>query len=162
MKTILLLGGYGFLGTNVMKYVDTHLADQYRFIVFDKMDHHMGGVTFTNIVKTYAGDFSDSMLLKRIFRENQIDIIIHSLSTTVPIESANARYDVHVNAIAPGVVADVISDIDKYDDLYLKGAVGKRYILPEEIAEIATYLMSDASKCVSGEIIPCNQSNHLK
>lgn len=73
-----------------------------------------------------------------------------------------ATRGVHVNAIAPGVVADVISDIDKYDDLYLKGAVGKRYILPEEIAEIATYLMSDASKCVSGEIIPCNQSNHLK
>lgn len=73
-----------------------------------------------------------------------------------------ATRGVHVNAIAPGVVADVISDTNKYDDLYLKGAVGKRFIIPEEIAEVATYLMSDASKCVSGEIIPCNQCNHLK
>ncbi len=73
-----------------------------------------------------------------------------------------ATRGVHVNAIAPGVVADVIHDIDKYDDLYLKGAVGKRFILPQEIAEVAAFLMSDASRCVSGEIIPCNQCNHLK
>ena len=69
---------------------------------------------------------------------------------------------VHVNAIAPGVVADVKNDNEKYNDLYLKGAVGKRFILPEEIAQTALWLMSDESKCVSGEIIPCNQANHLK
>lgn len=69
---------------------------------------------------------------------------------------------VHVNAIAPGVVADVINDKEKYNDLYLKGAVGKRFILPQEIAQTALWLMSDESRCVSGEIIPCNQANHLK
>ena len=69
---------------------------------------------------------------------------------------------IHVNAIAPGVVANVVDNPEKYDDLYLKGSVGKRFILPEEIAEVATFLMSDASKCVSGEIIPCNQANHYK
>lgn len=119
MKTILLLGGYGFLGTNVMKYVDTHLADQYRFIVFDKMDHHMGGVTFTNIVKTYAGDFSDSMLLKRVFRENQIDIIIHSLSTTVPVDSANARYDVESNLLPTLDVLALMVEYHVYNIVYL-------------------------------------------
>ena len=35
MKHILLLGGYGFIGTNIIKYVDNHLKDKYRFIVFD-------------------------------------------------------------------------------------------------------------------------------
>lgn len=27
MKHILLLGGYGFIGTNIIKYVDNHLKD---------------------------------------------------------------------------------------------------------------------------------------
>lgn len=34
MKHILLLGGYGFIGTNIyFKYVDNHLKDKYRFNV---------------------------------------------------------------------------------------------------------------------------------
>lgn len=69
---------------------------------------------------------------------------------------------VHINAIAPGVVADVINKPNKYDDLYLKSSVSQRYILPQEIAETAVWLMSDASTCISGEIIPCNSANHLK
>ena len=73
-----------------------------------------------------------------------------------------ATMGVHINAIAPGVVADVLADPKKMEDLYLKGAAGKRFILPQEIVETALWLMSDASKCVSGEIIPCNQCNHLK
>ena len=73
-----------------------------------------------------------------------------------------ATKGIHCNAIAPGVTADVVNHPDMYNDAYLKGAVGKRYILPEELAEVAVFLMSDASKCISGEIIPCNQANHYK
>ncbi|MBQ7381990.1 MAG: SDR family oxidoreductase [Paludibacteraceae bacterium] len=73
-----------------------------------------------------------------------------------------ALQGVHINGIAPGVTADTKGHPEKYDDLYLKGAVGKRYIVPEELAEVAVFLMSNASKCVSGEIIPCNQANHYK
>lgn len=69
---------------------------------------------------------------------------------------------IHCNAIAPGVTADTMNHPELHDDAYLKGAVGKRYILPEELAEVAVFLMSDASKCISGEIIPCNQANHYK
>jgi len=69
---------------------------------------------------------------------------------------------VHINGIAPGVTADILNHPDMCEDLYLKGAVGKRFILPTELAEVATFLMSDASRCVSGEIFPCNQANHYK
>ena len=99
MKTVLILGGYGFLGTNIMKYVDEHLRQQYRFIVFDKFDKHLGGVEFKCVEMTYAGDFTDKALIESIFRDNKIDLVIHSLSTTVPVDSANARYDVETNLL---------------------------------------------------------------
>lgn len=99
MKTALILGGYGFLGTNIMAFVDKHLSQQYRFIVFDKFDRHLGGVEFACVEKTFAGDFSDKELMETIFRENSIDLVIHSLSTTVPVDSANARYDVETNLL---------------------------------------------------------------
>ena len=69
---------------------------------------------------------------------------------------------IHCNAIAPGVTADIKQHPELHDDAFLKGSVGKRYIMPDELAEVAVFLMSDASKCISGEIIPCNQANHYK
>lgn len=69
---------------------------------------------------------------------------------------------VHINGIAPGVTADVKNHPEKYDDAYLKGSVAQRYIMPEELAEMAVFLMSDASRCLSGEILPCNIANHYK
>ena len=112
MRTILILGGYGFLGTNIMHYVDEHLHGEYRFIVFDKFSKHMGGVELACVEKTYAGDFTDKELIETIFRENQIDLVIHSLSTTVPVDSANARYDVETNLLP---TLDVLALMVKYD-----------------------------------------------
>ena len=69
---------------------------------------------------------------------------------------------IHCNAIAPGVTANTINHPELQDDAYLKGAAGKRYIMPQELAEMAVFLMSPVSRCLSGEIIPCNQANHYK
>lgn len=125
MKNILILGGFGFLGTNVMRYVDEHLRGRYRFIVFDKFDHHLGGVEFESVEKVYAGDFTNSQVLEKIFAENKIDIVLHSLSTTVPVDSSNARFDVESNLIP---TLDVLGLMVKYgvkDIVYLSsgGAV---------------------------------------
>ena len=97
MKILLLLGGYGFLGTNIIKHIDAHLKNQYQVIVFDKTPIHPKGISFKSVIKTYAGDFSDSSLLKTIFLENKIDLVFHSISTTIPIDSLNAQYDVETN-----------------------------------------------------------------
>ncbi len=69
---------------------------------------------------------------------------------------------VHINGIAPGVTANIQECPEKNDDAYLKGSIAKRYIMPDELAEMAVFLMCDASKCLSGEILPCNIANHYK
>ena len=73
-----------------------------------------------------------------------------------------ATRGVHINGIAPGVVASTDKDERIMLDAYLKGAVSKRYVMPEEVAETAVWLLSDESQSVSGQIIAVNQSNHLK
>lgn len=69
---------------------------------------------------------------------------------------------VRVNAIAPGVTTSDMTGVKSSDNLYREQACGKRVFLAEEIAESAIFLLSDNSICISGEILPCNQGNHLR
>lgn len=75
------------------------------------------------------------------------------------------RSGVRVNAIAPGVVYTDMTrrqvTLGAGDDKTYDVSAG-RLILPEEIAEVAVFLMSDASKCIAGEVVHCNAGNHLK
>lgn len=70
---------------------------------------------------------------------------------------------VRVNAIAPGVTLSDMTDYAKSDDGNLcRQCAAGRVFLPEEVAEVACFLLSDASKCISGEIIHTNAGNHLR
>ena len=80
------------------------------------------------------------------------------------VEGLARRYvndGIRVNAIAPGVLSNEASDVTK-DDLYRKYSCGQRFIMPEEVAEVASFILSDASNCITGAVIPCNQGNHLR
>ena len=68
---------------------------------------------------------------------------------------------IRINSIAPGVTATAMTNITNNEDLFTTHTSG-RIFLPEEIAEIVCYLLSDYSKCISGEIIHCNGGNHIK
>lgn len=69
---------------------------------------------------------------------------------------------IRINGIAPGVtLTSMTSDKTVNENLYYNSALG-RYILPEEIANVALFLLSDASSCINGEIIFCDGGNHLK
>lgn len=69
---------------------------------------------------------------------------------------------VRVNAVAPGVTATDMTGHDPNGNLFRRYAVGRRVLLPEEIAEVTVFLLSDAANCISGQVIACNEANHLK
>lgn len=73
------------------------------------------------------------------------------------------KHNIRVNAIAPGVtLSDMTKDYAEAADgnLY-RDCASNRIFKPEEVAEVVCFLLSDASKCISGEIIHTNAGNHL-
>lgn len=70
--------------------------------------------------------------------------------------------NIRVNALAPGWTATEHGYPQNDGNLYAGGTCGKRMMMPEEIAEVACFLLSDAASCVSGAILPCNLGNHIR
>ncbi len=68
---------------------------------------------------------------------------------------------VRVNAIAPGVTASNMTGRKIEGNKFAENQVAQRYFLPEEIAEVAIFLLSDASKCISGEVIACDAGQYI-
>jgi NAD(P)-dependent dehydrogenase (short-subunit alcohol dehydrogenase family) len=80
------------------------------------------------------------------------------------IEGLSYRFiknNIRVNGIAPGVTASNIVKVDTKGNMGTAKYVSGRFFLPEEVAEVALFLASDSSKCISGEIIHTNDGNHL-
>ena len=66
------------------------------------------------------------------------------------------KYGIRINAVAPGITASDMTGWDANGNLYYRGNPNNRIYLPEEVAEVAAFLVSDISSCVSGQIIVCN------
>lgn len=67
----------------------------------------------------------------------------------------------NINVISPGVTATNMTNITKDGDLYTE-ANSQRYFVPEEVSEVALFLLSDYSLCISGEVIHTNGGNHIR
>lgn len=121
---ILLLGGFGFIGTNILKYAET-LGSEYRMIVFDRFPNHLDNFRFSRVDKVYAGDFSDEYLLNKIFTENQIDVVLHSLSASVPSSSVDNIFDLKFNVIPTITLLNVMKAHDVKNIVFISsgGAV---------------------------------------
>jgi NAD(P)-dependent dehydrogenase (short-subunit alcohol dehydrogenase family) len=73
------------------------------------------------------------------------------------------RRGIRVNAIAPGVTFTSMTNKGKESiDDYSNNSAAGRYLLTDEIAEVACFILSGASKCITGEIIFCDAGSHLK
>ncbi|MCD7855846.1 MAG: SDR family oxidoreductase [Clostridiales bacterium] len=68
---------------------------------------------------------------------------------------------IRINGIAPGVTATEMTGFNKDGSLYAEFNPSKRVFLPEEVAQTAVFLLSEASACISGEIIACDQGRYI-
>lgn len=109
---ILLLGGFGFIGTNIIKYIDNHHKGDFSVVVFDKLPVHPFGIKGKCVDASFSGDFSDAEVVKSVFKKRRFDIIIHAISTTVPATSKNARYDIESNLVP---TVDLLNLLVEYD-----------------------------------------------
>ncbi|MBO7596827.1 MAG: SDR family oxidoreductase [Bacteroidales bacterium] len=69
-----------------------------------------------------------------------------------------AKDNIRINAVAPGITASDMTGYKTDGNLYLEINATERVYLPEEVAETACFLLSDASGCISGQIIVCNNA----
>ena len=141
MKKILMLGGFGFISTNILKYIDENYAEEYEVIIFDRIMEHPKGVKFNCVKKVYAGDFSDETNLIQIFNDNEINIVMHFLSSTVPATSSNAQYDVESNLIATLKLLGIMDKFGVKDIVYMSsgGAIYGDYLMKVHNEEDAVY-----------------------
>ena len=70
------------------------------------------------------------------------------------------RQGIRINGIAPGVTCTDMTGRGRDGNLASWQNNG-RFFLPEEVAEVANFLLGDASRCISGEVVACNQGNDI-
>lgn len=68
---------------------------------------------------------------------------------------------IRVNAVAPGITASDMTGFSSNGNLYIDDNAAERIYLPEEVAETACFLLSNASGCISGQIIVCNNGKTI-
>lgn len=145
MKNILLLGGNGFIGRNVLSYIDEHLAGQYKVIVFDLQNSISLDFKFNCVEKVYNENFEDSAAIKNVFKENKIDLVIHLISATVPVTSQNFRFDIEANLLPSIDLFNIMAEANVKKIIYLSsgGAIYGKNSSNENI-EIAEHFPSSS------------------
>lgn len=78
-------------------------------------------------------------------------------SLTQALANEYIRKGIRINAIAPGVTTSDMTGYKPEGNLYAYFQMNRRLYLPEEVAEIASFILSDAAHCLSGQIIAVNE-----
>lgn len=119
------------------------------------------------IIKNKKSSLDYSVIFITSERGNQCDYLPYGLTKVAInslIEGLSCRFvrnNIRVNGIAPGVTSSSMTKIKSTDDLVADNYISGRKYIADEVSEIALFLSSNFSKCISGEIIHCNGGNHL-
>lgn len=86
-------------------------------------------------------------------------VAINSLVQGLAYRYINKGY--RINGVAPGItVSDMTGNIS-LDNISLSCNMTGRFYLPEEVAEVASFMLSDASNCLNGQILVCNEGRTI-
>ena len=101
---------------------------------------------------------------ERSFRSDDIPYGLTKVATNSFVEciaSKVIKEGIRLNGVAPGVTASNMTGIDRNENMYADWQPSNRFFLPEEVAEVVNFLLSDVSNCISGEIIACDQGRYI-
>lgn len=118
-------------------------------------------------IERQSEDTSGNIIFISSERGNQCDDVPYGLtkaainSLTRGLSRRFYRKNIRVNAIAPGVTASDMTGRKVDGNVFAEDQAAGRYFLPEEVAEVTVFLLSDASKCISGEVIACDAGQYI-
>ena len=123
-ETILLLGGAGFIGQNIIDYLNkyTELNDKYTFIVLYRSTYQEISQNCIYI----KGDYTNQKLLKKLFSEWNFTKVFHCGTATTPLSSNNnIIVDINNNLIATIGLLETMKEFNCKFILYISsgGAV---------------------------------------
>src|ERR1700749_935581 len=137
MKSILFLGGMGFIGKNLIEVFAR--SGSYRCFVFNNENFiHEPSPLFKNL-PVFIGDIRNGDSLAKVLAAYQIDILCHLVSTTVPSTSnGNMALDIESNLVGTIRVLDLAVKYGVKKILFLSSG-GTVYGIPRSnpVAETA-------------------------
>ena len=82
MKTYLVTGGCGFIGANFIHYMFRKYGEQIHILNLDKLTYagdpkNLADISDCVNYTFIKGDICDKELINRIFRDHQIDYVVH-------------------------------------------------------------------------------------
>lgn len=129
MKKILITGGSGFIGANLIMRLSK--MDQYEITVFDISPPHIGQLP--PHIRFIQGDLRDANLVRKMIVDDSIDIVyhlawgtIHETATRDPLE------DVNINVAASLILLDACIHTQVNRIIYVSSG-GTVYGLPEQL-----------------------------
>jgi len=122
-NNVLLIGGTGFIGRNIIDFVLKNEHQQHYNIVVLSRTPQLDAVSGVTYVK---GDYTDEDVLIKLFAKYNFNSVFHCATSTTPLSSANnILRDIQGNLVATIVLLDVMKDFGCKFIMYLSsgGAV---------------------------------------
>lgn len=178
MNNVLITGGAGFIGSHL---VERLLNEKNRIIIVDNFnDYYNPAIKERNIqelmkrkkqlnldknyLKVYREDIRDSALIKRIFNDNKINIVVHlaAMAGVRPsLQNPKLYYDVNVNGTLNLLEECKKREINKFIFASSSSVYGNNQKVPFSESDFVDYPISPyAATKKSGELL-CHTYHHL-